>query len=74
MSISSINTSGYSSEAVSSKPDPAQVKKAVQQNQDIKNQQDSTQQTPVTQAQTAPPVPTVNTSGQTVGQLVNVQA
>ncbi|MBC3863514.1 hypothetical protein H8K32_15520 [Undibacterium jejuense] len=77
MSISSINTNSFSSEAVTSKPDPAQVKKAAQQNQDVKNKQDSTQQTPVPQVQTtqaAPPVPSVNTSGQTVGQVVNVKA
>ncbi|MFZ6864074.1 hypothetical protein ACO0K7_15690 [Undibacterium sp. Ji67W] len=77
MSISSINSNSFSSEAVTSKPDPAQVKKAVQQNQDVKSKQDSTQQIPVPQAQTtqsAPPVPSINTSGQTVGQVVNVQA
>jgi len=76
MSISSINTSSYTSEAVNNKPDPAQVKKASQQNQDNKSigGTNTTNPVPVASSQTTTPTPSVNTSGQTVGQLINIKA
>jgi len=74
MSVSSINSTGFSSEAVTSKPDPTQVKKTAQQNQDVKNLLTATQNKPAPQAQSTPPVPSINASGQTVGQVINVKA
>ncbi|MFZ6691758.1 hypothetical protein [Undibacterium sp. SXout20W] len=80
MSISSINTSGFTSEAGNLKADPLQVKKAVQQNHDVKNAVASAF-TPAakgtTQAQAIQPsplIPSINTDGQTVGQFISIKA
>ena len=82
MSISSINTSGFTSEAGNLKADPLQVKKALQQNHDVKNAVASAF-TPAakgtTQAQTqaiqpTPLIPSINTDGQTVGQFISIKA
>ena len=76
MSISSINTTGFTSEAIASRPDPTQVKKTSQQNHDAKDATQSITSTPsASQSPTSVLLtPSINTSGQTVGQFVSVKA
>ncbi|MFZ6849080.1 hypothetical protein [Undibacterium sp. RuRC25W] len=85
MSVSSVNTAGFSSQTISNKPDPAHVKKAAQQNHDVKDAATTNASTKsATSATSAAPVqqaspaalltPSVNTTGQTVGQFVSVKA